>query len=137
MAKPQQSVACQKFKYFLVLDFEANCQEGSRLNPQEIIEFPCLLVDAKSHEIISSFHKYVKPVGIPELTPFCTQLTGITQDMIANEDTFPHVLEHFLNWYKENELNSTEACFVTCGLWDLSTMLPLQCSYSGMKECLS
>ena len=31
-------MAAQPFDYYCVLDFEATCQEGSRINPQEIIE---------------------------------------------------------------------------------------------------
>ena len=36
----------QPFSHYLVLDFESTCQEGVRIDPQEIIEFPCLLVRA-------------------------------------------------------------------------------------------
>ena len=36
----------QSFEYYLVLDFESTCQEGIKIDPQEIIEFPCLLVRA-------------------------------------------------------------------------------------------
>ena len=50
----------QKFKNFLVLDFEANCLQGVKINPQEIIEFPCLLVDAETYRVVDTFHKYIK-----------------------------------------------------------------------------
>ena len=89
------------FEYYLVLDFESTCQEGTKIDPQEIIEFPCLLVRAddlclvdqvliiKTHlahikcfSMMAQFHEYVKPVASPLLTNFCTDLTGITQDMI-------------------------------------------------------
>ena len=30
----------QSFEYYLVLDFESTCQEGTKIDPQEIIEFP-------------------------------------------------------------------------------------------------
>lgn len=50
---------------------------------QEIIEFPCILVeftaDNRGFETKSCFHSYVKPIVHPNLTEFCTQLTGITQ----------------------------------------------------------
>ena len=39
-------VVQQPFKHYLVLDFESTCQEGEKIDPQEIIEFPCLLVRA-------------------------------------------------------------------------------------------
>jgi len=132
MAQPKNITKPQKFKYFLVLDFEANCQQGSRLDPQEIIEFPCLLVDSKSFQILQTFHEYIKPVGIPKITPFCTELTGITQDMVDTRQTFPGVLEKFQQWYTGNDLTPVNSTFVTCGLWDLVDMLPKQCNYSGV-----
>ena len=55
----------QKFKHFLVLDFEANCLRGEQIDPQEILEFPCLMVDSEDFNVVSTFHQYVKPVGIP------------------------------------------------------------------------
>lgn len=70
----------QKYDYLLVLDFEATCNEGSKLKPQEIIEFPCALINTKkSFDVVSIFHEYVRPVHHPKLTTFCTELTGITQ----------------------------------------------------------
>ena len=44
MAQHRNEIKPQNFQYFLVLDFEANCQEGARLDPQEIIEFPWIRV---------------------------------------------------------------------------------------------
>jgi len=32
---------------------------------------------------LGRFHEYVRPVGHPILTEFCTQLTGITQQMVS------------------------------------------------------
>ena len=131
MAQPKNVIRPQTFKYFLVMDFEANCQEGVKLDPQEIIEFPCLMVDSQTFQILNTFHEYVKPVGVPGLTSFCTQLTGITQDMVETKDSFPMVLEKFQLWYSENNLTPENSTFVTCGLWDLADMLPRQCKYSG------
>ena len=71
----------QKFKHLLVIDFEATCgAKGSEPKPQEIIEFPCALLNTnKGFEIEAIFHEYVRPVHNPKLTRFCTELTGITQ----------------------------------------------------------
>ena len=70
----------QKYDYLLVLDFEATCNKASMLKPQEIIEFPCALINTKkSFDVVSIFHEYVRPVHHPTLTTFCTELTGITQ----------------------------------------------------------
>ena len=71
----------QKFDYLLVLDFEATCGPHGRIpKPQEIIEFPCALLNVKrGFEIEEIFHEYVRPIHNPKLTTFCTELTGITQ----------------------------------------------------------
>ena len=52
----------QNFKYFLALDFEAQCQQGKRIQPQEIIEFPCIMVDAQNFQIVDTFHQYIKVI---------------------------------------------------------------------------
>jgi len=124
----------QQFKYFLVLDFESTCQEPEQgpIDPQEIIEFPCLLVRADDLGLVEEFHEYIRPVGKPQLTTFCTELTGITQDMIQDRDTFPDVLPRFVSWYESRGLSTSNATFVTCGQWDLVSMLPKQCLYSGL-----
>ena len=50
-------VTQQPFKHYLVLDFESTCQEGVRIDPQEIIEFPCLLVRADDLGLIDQVAK--------------------------------------------------------------------------------
>ena len=119
----------QHFLYFLVLDFEATCKEEGK-QEHEIIEFPCLLVRSDTMEVVSVFHEYVRPVHNPILSKFCIQLTGITQDMVDDQPTFTEVLKNFESWYREHNLNPQIATFVTCGLWDLKTMLPQQCENS-------
>ncbi len=53
--------------------------DRSRFGPVEVIEFPTVLVDAVSLQVIEEFRVYVRPVRNPALTPFCTSLTGIEQ----------------------------------------------------------
>ena len=142
--------------HFLVLDFEATCVEGATIQPQEVIEFPCLLVRAADMVVEDQvgpatslatspslqFHEYVRPVAHPTLSPFCTQLTGITQEMVQvvpllaadlaqDRSAFPEVLGRFVGWYQGLGLSPATAAFLTCGQWDLATMLPNQCTYSG------
>jgi len=65
--------------YICVYDFECTCsEEKGALKSQEIIEFPVVIIDVKAKAIKSVFQTYVKPVLDPVLTPFCTELTGIT-----------------------------------------------------------
>ena len=69
----------------------------------------------------------------PTLTAFCTTLTGISQAMVSAQPTFPVVLGQFLAWYDKNQLDSHNTTVVTCGNWDLATMLPGQSRYSQVK----
>ncbi|KAG8230208.1 hypothetical protein J437_LFUL009270, partial [Ladona fulva] len=69
----------QSYDFFLVLDFEATCERNVKLDPQEIIEFPCLKINGKTMIEEKTFHRYVKPRYSPVLSPFCVELTGILQ----------------------------------------------------------
>ncbi|XP_071840804.1 ERI1 exoribonuclease 3-like isoform X2 [Apostichopus japonicus] len=124
------NIAAQDFHDFLVLDFEATCIRNGRLAPQEIIEFPVLKVSGRTFEVESEFHTYVEP-QVHEVGEFCTELTGITKEMVAGKPHLPDVLEMFHDWMQKEDLlsNETKSIFVTCGDWDLKTMLPGQCDY--------
>ncbi|KAK7790229.1 hypothetical protein R5R35_014537 [Gryllus longicercus] len=126
MMRPQQ------YKQFLVLDFEATCERGAQIVPQEIIEFPCLKVNASSLEVESVFHHYVRPTK--PLTSFCTELTGITQEMVDDAPEFAEVFHSFLQWGEEQHMWDLprQTIIVTCGDWDLRIMLPNQCQQSNL-----
>ncbi|XP_035750141.1 ERI1 exoribonuclease 3 isoform X3 [Egretta garzetta] len=123
----------RRYHYFLVLDFEATCDKP-QIHPQEIIEFPILKLNGRTMEIESTFHMYVQPVVHPQLTPFCTELTGIIQGMVDGQPSLQQVLERVDEWMaKEGLLDpSVKSIFVTCGDWDLKVMLPGQCQYLGL-----
>ncbi|XP_072130744.1 ERI1 exoribonuclease 3-like [Mobula birostris] len=123
----------QTYHNFLVLDFEATCDE-QLINPQEIIEFPILKLHGRTLEIESTFHTYVQPIVHPKLTSFCTKLTGIEQSMVDGKPTLPEVLQMVDDWMRDNGLldPKVNSIFVTCGDWDLKTMLPGQCQYLGL-----
>lgn len=91
----------QRFHYFLVLDFEATCERDCVIEPQEIIEFPVLKVCGQTFETLGSFHSYVKPKYQPTLSPFCTKLTGIIQDMVDDQPEFTQVLLQFEKWMED------------------------------------
>ena len=127
MASPVQ----MPVDYFLVLDFEATCEDKTKMKPQEIIEFPVLKVNAQTMTVESTFHTYVQPTAHPVLTPFCTKLTGITQEMVDGQPVLEEVLKEFHKWMSTSGLldPGVNFCFVTCGDWDLKTMLPSQCKH--------
>ncbi|KAJ7410077.1 ERI1 exoribonuclease 3 [Willisornis vidua] len=116
----------QRYHYFLVLDFEATCDKP-QIHPQEIIEFPILKLNGRTMEIESTFHMYVQPVVHPQLTPFCTELTGIIQGMVDGQPSLQQVLERVDEWMaKEGLLDpSVKSIFVTCGDWDLKVIFSI------------
>ena len=87
-------------QHLLLIDFEANCcDQGSVPRHQmEIIEFGAVMVDAASLAVVSAFESFVHPVRHPRLTPFCTQLTSITQADVDAAPTFAEVLAQLKPW---------------------------------------
>lgn len=126
------AVPAPSFDFFVVLDFEA-VFDKPQPTVMDIIEFPSVLVDAHSNKIVSEFQKYVKPLVIPTLNPICTQITGITQSTVDMAEAFPIVHQQWKKWLQASVISSLPLspqyrsfCFVTCGDWDIKTMLPAQ-----------
>ncbi|CAJ0920062.1 unnamed protein product, partial [Mesorhabditis belari] len=142
-AMPSTSAASfpeQNFDNFLLLDFEATCEDGAKIKPcQEIIEFPVIQLDGKTLEEVSRFHKYVRPTERPDLTTFCSQLTGIIQEMVENQPTLPEVLDDFDTWLRDRDIINSRFIFVTCGDWDLQLQLPAEAKHKnfGVPEYFS
>lgn len=42
----------QVFRYICVIDFEATCEETNKNYPHEIIEFPAILIDIETREVV-------------------------------------------------------------------------------------
>ena len=78
---------------YLVVDLEATCDDQGALAREEteIIEIGAVLVDGATLEPLDEFQSFVRPVLHPRLTPFCTQLTTITQADVARAPTFRFV----------------------------------------------
>uniref|UniRef100_A0A2P2I771 ERI1 exoribonuclease 3-like n=1 Tax=Hirondellea gigas TaxID=1518452 RepID=A0A2P2I771_9CRUS len=124
----------QKYKYFLIVDFEATCEEGfDNTDPvtQEIIEFPALKLNTETLKVEAIFREFVRPRLSPILSPFCSCLTGISQDTIDESSSFPEVLSRFNAWYAD-EIGSEKCLTITHGNWDLQCMLPIQCKRENM-----
>ncbi len=113
-------------RYAIVLDFEATCLEGGAPDPQEIIEFPSVLVDLAESRVVDEFESFVRPAAHPALSPFCTELTSITQGQVDVAPVFPEVFVAHARWLTRHGLTPDNAVFVTCGDWDLARMLPAQ-----------
>ncbi|KAK2500626.1 hypothetical protein MC885_009263 [Smutsia gigantea] len=123
------------YDYICIIDFEATCEEG---NPpefiHEIIEFPVVLLNTHSLEIEDTFQQYVRPEINTQLSDFCINLTGITQDQVDKADTFPLVLKKVIDWMKLKELGTKyKYSILTDGSWDMSKFLNIQCRLSGLR----
>ena len=126
----------ERLDYFLVLDFEGviNKDRGSP-DVMEIIEFPVLKINARTLETESVFHTYVQPVIHQKLNPVCTEITGITQEMVDGQPTLSDTLTMLDEWMRKESLleKGVNICFVTCGDWDLKKGLPVNCDYLGIS----
>ena len=120
----------QPLDYLLIIDFEATCHEE---NPPgflyEIIEFPIILIDVANRKIVDIFHEKVKPKINAELSKFCTELTGITQEQVERADPFVNVFERAQVWMANHGLFEPGVNFlvVTDGPWDIARFLIQQC----------
>jgi inhibitor of KinA sporulation pathway (predicted exonuclease) len=140
------------FDFYLVLDFEATCCEaespGARPEfgkpEMEVIEFPSVLLDArpmragKAPLLISEYQAYVKPRIHPTLTAFCTGLTGIAQETVDGAGSFAQAYKGHMKWLQGLGFSlhtvQESMCIVTCGDWDLKTMLPRQLQHEARLD---
>jgi 3'-5' exoribonuclease 1 len=116
-----------------VLDFECTCDaRDDASNPwvHEIIEWPVVLVDARDGTVVDEFHHYIKPQERKSLTPFCTELTGITQTQVDNGLTLAEALEAFQEWLKVRDIGEGRLfsiALATDGPWDFVNFLYPEC----------
>lgn len=129
----------QPFSHLIVIDFESTCWENDKLRPQEIIEFPAVLLNTHTGELEDEFHFYVQPSEFPVLSSFCQQLTGISQDTVDEGIPLSMCLRKFATWLGKLRDNKgivcgndkatsiskgqSEAAFVTWSDWDLGVCL--------------
>ena len=111
------------YDYFLVVDFEATCDEDDRTFPNEIIEFPVVLLDCREKRIVGKFQSYVRPLIRPRLTSFCTQLTGIRQDDVDRAPTLDEVFVLFEAWFGEHVPFGAKVIVATDGPSDIRHFL--------------
>lgn len=113
--------------HFCILDFEKTCQDRDidpNFAPQEIIEFPSVLLVRGTSAAVAEFQSFVKPCVHPMLTPFCTQLTGIAQQQVDTAHDLPAVLTKHHAWLRDIVPQESDCVFVTCGDMDLKRSLP-------------
>lgn len=78
------------------------------------------------------FHFYIKPTVVPEITEFCTELTGITQAQVNAGITIDKCLVALDDWMTQNGFTAENSTFVTCGMWDLKTCLRAEAAFKKL-----
>ena len=86
---------------YVVVDLEMNYtsrkSEVKRNLKMETIEIGAVMLDEKLQEI-ASFRTYVKPEYSDGIRKKISELTGITDDMVANAPSFREALRMFTTW---------------------------------------
>jgi len=110
----------EAFDYFLVVDFEATCEKDQRIYPQEIIEFPSVLVDGATGRIESAFRRQ--------------------EDVDGGVDLGDALLLHDA-WLKAATAGTWAGAkkggglaVVTWGDWDCRTLLESECRFKGIAK---
>lgn len=80
---------------YVVIDLEATTSDDGSLprDEMETIEIGAVWVDGATLELVKEFQCLVRPVRHPVLTPFCTSLTGISQDMVDSGQSFQDAMQ--------------------------------------------
>ena len=128
--------------HLCILDFEATCHQGEKPWPQEIIEFPTVLLNVSTGQVVEpEFHLYIRPDVHPNLSDFCSELTDVTFSTIDEKGVslFEALDQHrqwlasheLIPWYlsggcngDNNDSNHQTFLYVTCSDWDLKHCLP-------------
>lgn len=111
------------------------------------LEFAAVLLSSKSGQVKDQFHCYVRPTLFPKLSDYCVNLTGITQDLIDRQETYPIIHRRFLDWIEKLQLEKglrfatvTErkilqgpnAAFCSWSSWDLRFFLRIECERNNL-----
>lgn len=88
---------------YIILDLEATCWKERNAGFQnEIIEIGALKVAADG-KVMDEFSAFIRPKLHPVLSPFCTELTTITQTEIDQAKGFTEVIQDFWKWIDLSE----------------------------------
>lgn len=97
-------------KYRCFMDFEYTTTGDKYFDENndgiEIISIAGVIID-ENNNTIDEFNKLVRPIKNVIIHPFCTKLTGITQDMLDNANFFGSVVADFMDFikkYRKDEL---------------------------------
>lgn len=117
----------------IVIDLESTCWKGKPPSRQvsEIIEIGICVLDSDTGKITQNQGILIKP-KVSKVSPFCTELTTITQDLLDKEGiSFKEAINKI-----QKEYDPKEYTWASYGGYDLK-MLKNQCSVRGIKYPMS
>ena len=96
------------FSHAICIDFEATCYDKLEKPPigwqPEIIEFPAVLIDLQNGNILSEFHKFVRPTETPEISKFCRKFLHLDDRQFEDEEILEEVIKDFRIWESSLEV---------------------------------
>lgn len=98
----------------------------------EIIEFSFAIYDVRAGMVACDGQYYCKNQRTP-ITPFCTELTGISDETLADAGSLADALGAFEMALQADGRAGRPCCAVTHGCADLELVLPQHCRALGLK----
>ncbi|TPN86941.1 3'-5' exonuclease [Aquimarina algicola] len=117
----------------IIIDLEATCWNGPIPKGQqnEIIEIGICVLDAQTGTVSDNRGILINPTR-SKVSPFCTELTTITQELLDNEGvSFEEACQILVNEY-----SGYEYTWASYGQYDLN-MMRKQCKERGVQYPLS
>ncbi len=109
-------------KYIFCVDVEATCSSDASVprEEMEVIEFGGVLLDRDTMQVIERIEFFIKPILHPVLTPFCKELTHITQQQVDDGQTYLAALT-LMRAYQERF--GKDFCWCSWGAFDKNIFL--------------
>ncbi|KAJ3334200.1 hypothetical protein HDU76_006572 [Blyttiomyces sp. JEL0837] len=136
---PAPATSCA-YDFIMALDLESTCDENHS-NPTdikvprdqgEIIEMSFAVVNVATKQIVLQTQIFVKPENTP-LTPFCTNLTGITAAHLETAGSLQSAITAIDTFIQTNFTSQSKTFgFMTHGEWDLRYQLNRESREKGI-----
>jgi inhibitor of KinA sporulation pathway (predicted exonuclease) len=86
--------------HYLIIDVEATCSNDGVVprEEMEIIEIGAVMQNSRTFEFESEFQSFVRPTRHNELTAFCRELTGISQNDVDSAPPFIESITSLKEW---------------------------------------
>lgn len=112
-------------KYMCFMDFEYTTTGNKAYDKNndgiEIISIAGVIID-QNYNTVKEFHELARPIKNFKLHPFCTELTGITQEMVDNANFFNKVADNFMTFIQEYISDENELFIYTWGDMDIDAI---------------